>query len=279
MAKARGKKRIFAFVRYALFAVVAVDILYPLFFIFISSLKSNTELFSRPWSLPAKWDLGIYVQVWTDFQIGTYFFNSLYYAAASVAITLLVAAMAAYGISRMKWRLSGFAMGLFLLGLMVPIHSELVPLYIGFTKAGLTNPRITLVGLYVAFSLPISIFILSGYLRSIPRELEESAVLEGCSIVRTFWTIVFPLMVPALATVSIFNFLTGWNDFLTGLIFIRNEADKTLQLGIMRFQGTFSTRYSALLAAIIITILPSALVYFVMQDKIVSGVTAGAVKG
>jgi raffinose/stachyose/melibiose transport system permease protein len=279
MAGSLAKRRIFAMARYVLFAVVAVDILYPLFFILISSLKSNTELFTRPWNLPQKWSFAIYAQVWTDFQIGTYFFNSLYYAATSVVITLLIAAMAAYGVSRMKWRLSGLAMGLFLLGLMVPIHSELVPLYIGFSKLGLTNPRITLVGLYVAFSLPISIFILAGYLKSIPRELEESAVMEGCSIVRTFWTIVFPLMGPALATVSIFNFLTGWNDFLTGLIFIRNEMDKTLQLGIMRFQGTFSTRYSALLAAIVIAIIPTALVYMIMQEKIVSGVTAGAVKG
>ncbi len=129
-----------------------------------------------PWNPPEKWDFGVYVELWTRFNVSIYFANSFYYASTSVVLCVSVSAMAAYGLTRLKWRLKGAVLGLILLGLMVPIHSELVPLYIIVNKLGFRNPKINLVGIFMAFSIPVTVFILSGYIRSIPKEIEEAAV-------------------------------------------------------------------------------------------------------
>ncbi|MCD9023229.1 carbohydrate ABC transporter permease [Cohnella silvisoli] len=265
--------------KYVFLGVYALAILYPLFFLLISSLKDNDEIFSNPWGLPIKWGLNVYYQVWTQYEVGRYFFNSLYYSLLSVAITIFICSMASYAIVRMKWKLSKWTLGFFLLGLMVPVHSTLVPLYITASKLGLNYPRITMIVIFVAFAIPFSVFVLAGFIQGIPKEMEESGVIDGCSLPKAFWKIIFPLLAPPLATITIFNFLGSWNDLIFSLIFINDEYYKPIQLGIMRFQGNFSTRYSFLLSAIVIAIVPSVAAYMVLQDKIVSGITAGAVKG
>lgn len=268
-----------AYAKYAFLAVYALCILYPLFFLLISSLKDNVEIFTNPWGLPAKWGLQVYYQVWTQYEVGTYFLNSLYYSVLSVVITMFISSMAAYAIVRMKWKLSKWTLGYLLLGLMVPVHSTLVPLYIIVSKLGLNYPRFTMIVIFVAFAIPFSVFVLAGFIQGIPKEMEESAVMDGCSLPKAFWRIIFPLLAPPLATITIFNFLGSWNDLIFSLIFINDEHYKPIQLGIMRFQGDFSTRYSFLLSAIVIAIIPSVAAYMALQDKIVSGITAGAVKG
>lgn len=274
-----NKKGILTCIKYVFLTLYSIAIIYPLIFVFFSSLKSNNEIFMTPWALPENWNFKVYYDVWTKFNVQVYFLNSVYYATVSVFISVLISSMAAYALTRMKWRLRSAVFSLILLGLMVPVHSELVPLYIIFRKLGFNDPKISLVGIFVAFSIPITVFLVSGFIKGLPIELEESAVIEGSGLIRVFFTIIMPLLKPALATVIIFNFLGVWNDFFAGLIFISKETDKTLQLGITRFQGNFATRYADLLAAIIIAIVPSIAVYVVMQDKIISGLTAGAVKG
>ncbi len=266
-------------IMYVFLTVYSILILYPLFFIIMSSLKSNDEIFLEPFALPKSWDFGIYYEIWTKYEVQTYFFNSLYYAVVSVALGIIVSSMAAYAFSRMQWRLRTPVFSIILLGLMVPVHSEIVPLYIVFTKLGLKNPRITMVGLFVAFSIPITVFLISGFIKGLPIALEEAAVIEGCGLVRSFFTIIVPLLKPVMATVIIFNFLTVWNDFFTSLIFISQDADKTLQLGISRFTGNYATKYGELLTAVVISVIPSTIVYMILQEKIISGLTAGAVKG
>lgn len=274
-----GRKPVTDTIKYVFLTIYSIAILYPLLFVFLSSLKSNTEIFSTPFALPNIWNFRVYYDAWTKFQVQTYFLNSLYYSTVSVAICVVISAMAAYALTRMKWKLKKAIFSLILLGLMVPAHSELIPLYIGVTKLGLKNPKISLIGIFVAFAIPMTVFIIAGFIQSLPIELEESAVIEGCGLIKAFFTVIVPLLKPVIATVLIFDFLNVWNDFFAGLIFINQEADKTLQLGITRFQGNFATRYADLLAAIIITIVPSVIVYALLQDKIISGLTAGAVKG
>lgn len=274
-----GRKPVAKAIKYIFLSIYSIVIIYPLLFILMSSLKSNDEVFSTPFALPLTWNFRIYYDVWTKFNVKVYFFNSVYYATVSVVLCIVISCMAAYGLTRMKWKLKGATFGFILLGLMVPIHSEVVPLYIGLNKLGLKNPKITLIGIFVAFAIPTTVFIVSGFIQSLPIELEESAVIEGCGLIKAFFFIIVPLMKPVIATVIIFNFLGVWNDFFAGLIFISQESDKTLQLGIARFQGNFSTRYADLLAAINITIIPSVIVYSILQDQIISGLTAGAVKG
>ena len=267
------------FIKYAFLSVYSLMILYPLLFIFMSSLKSNDEIFLKPFALPQVWDFKIYYELWTRYDVRTYFINSLYYAVVSVSICIVVSSMAAYALTRLKWKLKTPVFSLILLGLMVPIHSEIVPLYIVFTMLGLKNPRINLVLLFIAFSIPITVFLISSFIKGLPLALEEAAVIEGSGLLRAFFTIIVPLLKPVLATVIIFDFLAVWNDFFTSLIFISQDSDKTLQLGISRFTGNYATKYSELLAAVMITIIPSTFVYMILQEKIISGLTAGAVKG
>lgn len=171
------------------------------------------------------------------------------------------------------------AMMVVLLGLMVPIHSEIVPLYIFFAKLGLKNPQVNLIGVFVAFSIPLCVFLISGFIKALPLELEEAAVIEGSGLIRVFFSIILPLLKPVIATVIIFNFLNVWNDFFTSLIFINQDSQKTLQLGISSFTGNYATKYGELLTAVMISVIPSTIVYMIFQEKIISGLTAGAVKG
>jgi len=163
-----GKHYVIWFFIYAFLCVYALLILFPLLFVFLSSLKTNEEIFTSPWSLPQKWEFGKYVELITKYNMGQFFLNSIYYAVLSVVLTVFISAMAAYVLTRMKWRLKGFVFSLILFGLMVPIHSELVPLYIIFSWLGIRTPRISLTGVYVAFSLPITILILSGFITGTP---------------------------------------------------------------------------------------------------------------
>jgi raffinose/stachyose/melibiose transport system permease protein len=259
-------------------SLYAAAILFPLAFIFISSMKTPDELFLSPWSLPARWSLTVYGDLLGRGGIGGNMVNSFYYSSISMTISVFLSAMAAYAFVRMRWRLRGVAMGFVLLGIMVPIHSELVPLYIILARLGLREPRAVLLGVYVAFSLPMTVLILSGFIRGIPREMEEAAVMEGSSIIGSVFRIVFPLLRPALATVVILNFIGVWNDFFAALVFINHDFQKTLQLGIGRFQSMYGNNYPYLLSAVTLAIFPSVLVYLLIQDKIIKGMTAGALK-
>ena len=264
---------------YAFLTLYAVAILVPMLFILSSSLKTNQEIFNAPWGLPLHGNLYTYFDIFIHYSVYRYFLNSLYYAVITVIVTVVICAMGAYGVTRLKWKLAGVTKAYVLLGLMVPVHSMIVPLYIMMSRLGLQNPRLTVTLIYVAFSLPTSLFIFSAYLSEIPHELEEAAVLDGCSIFESFRRIIVPLMQPAIATVSIFTFLAAWNDFFVGLIFINADKYWTIQLGVSKFQGAFSVRYSYLLAAVVVALLPTIVVYLFMNKRIIAGITAGAVKG
>jgi raffinose/stachyose/melibiose transport system permease protein len=264
---------------YAFLCLYAVVILVPMLFVVLSSFKTNAEIYGSPWKPPSRFDVFIYYDVFVNHSLWRYFLNSLYYAALSVVLIVVMCAMGAYGVTRMKWRLAGMTKAYILMGLMVPVHAMIVPLYIMMARLGLQNPRFTVVLIYVAFSLPTSLFILAAYLAELPRELEEAAVLDGNSIAGLFRRVVAPLMQPAIATVAIFSFLGAWNDFFVGLIFVNADKYWTIQLGVSKFQGAYSIRFSYLLAAVIVALLPTIVVYLFMNRKIIAGITAGAVKG
>jgi raffinose/stachyose/melibiose transport system permease protein len=263
---------------YAFLCLYAVVILVPMLFVLSSSFKTNNEIFNTPWNLPSKINLFTYFDIFVNYSLYRYFINSLYYSTVAVAAIVVLCAMGAYGLVRLKWKLAGITKAYIMLGLMVPVHAMIVPLYIMMTRVGLQNPRITVVLIYVAFSVPTSLFIFAAYLSGIPRDLEEAAILDGCSVFGSFRRIVVPMMQPAIATVAIFSFLSAWNDFFVGLIFINADKYWTIQLGISKFKGAHSIRYSYLLAAVVVALLPTIVVYLFMNKRIIAGITAGAVK-
>lgn len=265
--------------RYIFLTGYALLIIFPLIFTLVSSLKDTEGIYMSPWRLPEIYQWNNYIQLFSKYDMGTYFFNSMYYSAVGCFLSLVVCITAAYAISRMRWKLSKPTMAFLLLGLMIPAHSTIIPLYIFANRIGIKNPRISLILIFVAFSIPTTVYILAGFIKSIPREMEESAVIDGSSIPGALIRIIVPLIKPAIATVAIFSFLAIWNDLLFSLIFINNQKHNNIQLGITKFQGTYGSRYGSLLAAIVVAMVPTIIVYVLLQDKIVKGMTAGAVKG
>lgn len=272
------KKKILGAVQYVFLSVGALLVAFPLLFTLVSSLKTNEEIFGSPWLLPESPDFSSYTELFTRFNLHVYFFNSMFYAVAVCVVSLVVVTMAAYGLTRMKWRFSRLAMGFLLTGIMVPLHAILVPLYITVSKMRIPN-QFALTMIFIASAIPTSVFLISGFLKGIPRTIEESAVIDGAGLPRVFISIVCPMITPVLATVTIFNFMSVWNDLMLSLIFLSEESKKTLQLGILRFQSAFYSDYGMLLSAIVVAVIPTVVVYLFMSERIINGITAGAVKG
>lgn len=264
---------------YILLSILSLAYLYPLIWLFFNSLKTDNELFGNPWSLISSMQFVNYVTAWTSGKIGVSFFNSVIVSVGSIAVTIIVSSMAAFAIKRFRWKLSGFAMGIFLIGIMIPIHSTLIPLFLAFNKIGILNNYISLILPYVAFALPTSIFILGGFMASFPREIEEAAVMDGCKMRTVFWRMIFPLSKSSIATISIFNFVAAWNELMFALIFMSDPNKTTLPVSLTRFQGQYSTSWAIQLAAVVIMVIPSLIVYFFLNDKIIKSLTVGAVKG
>jgi len=275
-----GKKiSIGTVVLYFILTAFSITCLYPLIWLIINSFKTNSELFNNPWGITPNPVFSNYKTAWTAGKIGISFFNSAFVALSSMFITIIIASMAAFAITRLKWKLSNTVLGLFLLGVMIPIHSTLIPLFIMFNKVRLINNHLALILPYVAFALPTSIFILTGFMSTIPHEVEEAFIIDGGNMAGVFWKIVFPLSKSPVATISIYNFVSMWNELMFALIFMSDPNKMTLPVSLTRFKGQYSTNWTVQLAAIVIMIIPSIAAYLFLSDKIIESMTIGAVKG
>jgi raffinose/stachyose/melibiose transport system permease protein len=277
--KQRIYKHLLAFVRYLMLFVVAVTVIYPLLWVFLGSFKTEKEFYTNPWGLPSSLHWEIYRNVITQYRLDINIWNSFFIAAISTVIIMLVSTMAAYGMIRMKWKGSKWALGFFLIGIMIPVHSTLIPLYISLQGLrDIVDPRFVLLIPYVAFGIPTSILILSGYVSTLSKEIEEAAVIDGSSLIGVFFRIIVPISIPALATVAILAFIHSWNELLYAMVFLRETEKQTIPVAILKFVGFYSTDWSNVFACITITVVPSILIYLFLQDKIVQGMTSGAVK-
>lgn len=250
------------------------------YFIVITSLKSNQEIFQGVWSLPQSLTLENYFRAWNTAHVGRYFFNSLLVTVSSVILTAIAAALAAYVLARFTFFGNRLIYILFLAGLMIPIHLSLVPLYEVAVKLHLSNSLPGLVIFSSVFCLPFSIFVLTGFFRSLPSELADAALVDGCGEFNLFWRIMLPLGSPGVITVSIFNALYVWNDYLLPLILIVSSDRRTLPLGVMGLSGAAgsSMDWAALYAGLVLLIAPSLLSYFLLQRRIEGSITLGAFK-
>ena len=265
--------------KYIILAGVVISILYPLVFIIMGSLKDNTQIFTNPFGLPSAPNWHVYYKILVKNRFIVNVGNSLYYSTTTTIFTLMICLLAAYAITRMKWKLNGVFLGMLMVGIMIPGNAMILPLFVLTRKIGLSEPMITLVLVYTAGAIPRTLFILSGFLKSIPRGIEEAAVIDGCNIWQVIFKIVTPVMLPAIATVCIFNFLSTWNDLLMSLIFISESSKMTIQTGLLMFQGIYKTDYGTMLAGVVVTILPVMIIYVLLQKQIIAGMTAGALKG
>ena len=192
---------------------------------------------------------------------------------------MLIGSMAAFGIARMRWKGAKLAMTYFLTGMMIPIHCVLIPLFTRFANFHLSNTLIGIIIPYVTFSLPITIFIMTGFFKGMPNELIECACIEGANIFQIFSKICLPLGKTGLCVTGLMTFIGNWNELLLAMVFISDDNKKTLPVALSKFVGPYNTNYSQMFAAIIIAIIPTIVVYCAFSNQIVDGLTAGAVKG
>ncbi|MDQ0255924.1 raffinose/stachyose/melibiose transport system permease protein [Evansella vedderi] len=265
---------------YLTLIIVAIVQVLPLIWLFLFSLKNNQEVFnSPPLSIPTdpKWDN--YIRAWTEGNIGQYFFNSVFITASAVILTVLLASLVTFAITRMNWKLNKLVLGLFMVGLMIPVHSTLIPLFNFFININLMDHPLAIILTYTAFNLPITIMILLGFYYTLPRELEEAAIMDGCSIHRLFFRIVLPMTAPVVATTAIINMIYNWNEFVFVNTFISSDKYKTLTVGIQNFIGQYQTDWGAIGATLMISILPILIAFVILSNRIVEGITSGSVKG
>ncbi|OIJ13858.1 sugar ABC transporter permease [Anaerobacillus arseniciselenatis] len=265
---------------YLILGIIAVFQVYPLIWLVKFSLKSNREVFSEsPFALPTEPRWENYTTAWTQGNIGLYFFNSVWITVVAVVLTVLFASLVTFAITRMNWKFNKLTLGLFMIGLMIPIHSTLIPLFSFFLSINLIDNPIAIILTYTAFNLPLTIMILLGFYYTLPREIEEAAVIDGCSINRIFFQITLPMTMPVISTTAIINMIYNWNEFVFINTFIRSDHYRTLTVGIQSFIGQYATDWGAIGATLVISILPILIAFFFLSNKIVEGIAAGAVKG
>ena len=264
---------------YALLIALALVYLLPLVWMLSVSLKSNREVLTSPFSPPSVLQLGNYIFAWVNGQLGVATLNSVIVCTTALVISLLIGAMAAFAIARMRLSFLKYMMQYFLIGMMIPVHCVLIPLFVRFSNWHLTNQLIGLIIPYITFSLPMTIFLMTGFFKSMPGEIFEAACIDGCSIYGCFIRIALPLSRVGMFVAGIMMFVGNWNELLLAMVFISDVAKKTLPVTLTYFVGPYATNYVQMFAAIIIAIAPTVIVYSIFSNQIVDGLTTGAVKG
>ena len=264
---------------YLLTALLVVFSTYPFLYMVSTSFKSMEDFFMNPFSvLPESFSFTQYLSV-LDMGLTKYFLNSILVTVIAVILVVFIAALASYPLSRMKFRLNSTLMLLFIGGMMIPVHATLIPIFSMSNTTGIYDTLPVLLGPYVAFALPISIFVFIQFMREIPVELEEAAKIDGANHWAIFSKVIFPNIMPAISTVVIYNFVHIWNEFIFALILIQSPDKMTLPVGLQKFYGEFSVNVPGLMAALTMASLPLILVFILAQEKVVKGLSSGSVKG
>ena len=256
----------------------AVLMLAPLVLMVISAFKTNAELFASPFAWPQSWAPDNLRQVWEGTSFVTYMVNSVLVTGASVALILLCGTLAAYALARYPFRGAGTLLALFVAGLVVPLKLAVIPLFLQLGALGLLDSRAGLVLVYTAMGLPSAVFIMTGFLRALPGELEQAARIDGASELRIMLQVMLPLARPALAIAAIQNAVPIWNDFFFPLVFITTDARKTLPQGLTVFMGEFNTEWGVLFAGLTLAAAPITLLYLALSRQFIAGLTQGAGK-
>lgn len=275
------KYNVFDYLIRLVFLLYSIIVIYPVLWTILSSFKTNQEFYKSAWALPKGFNFENYVSAWYTAKIGTYFLNSIVVVAISVILTLILCATTAYVLARFKFFGNNFLKTLYMSGLYVPTILGIVPIFLLLINLGLLDSWTGLILVYTVFSLPFSVFVLIGFFKTIPYELSDAAKIDGCSEYGTFWRIMFPISKTGLITVSIFNYIWVWNDYLFAMTFITDDNKRTLPVGLVRLTETlqFKTEWGALFAGLVIIMAPSIIIYTIFQSQLTKGLTAGSVKG
>jgi raffinose/stachyose/melibiose transport system permease protein len=252
--------------------------LFPILIMIMSGFKSNIEIFQQPFSIPDFTNVTNFVAMATETAFLRYLTNSFTVTGASIFLLLSLGTMAAYAIARYEFAGSSFLLLFFMAGLMVPLKLAIIPLFILFRDLGILNTQWALIAVYTAMGLPSTVFIMTGFIRTLPRELEDAARMDGASEARIMVSVMVPLCRPAMVIAGIYNLVPIWNDFFFPLVFIQNDALKTLPQGMTNFIGEYSTDWGVMFAGLTLAAMPITILYIILSKQFINGMTAGAVK-
>lgn len=276
----KKKKKLSKPILYVILIIVAVIQIFPLIWLLDFSLASSSEMFTNGLLvMPKKIQWDNYVKAFVDGNFLWYLKNSILINGLAVLLVIVVSIMSAFACRRMKWKLSTFVKTLLLMGLMIPIHATLLPNYKIYSRLGMTDTIWALLIPYVAFSLPQGLFLMTSFMESIPVELEEAAVMDGCGIYRILFQIITPMLKSSIATVAIMTFLNNWNEFMMASTYLSSDKWKTLPFSVLEFTGEYSSNYAVQFAVMALTAAPAVIVYIILNKHITKGVAMGAVKG
>lgn len=251
----------------------------PFVFMVLNSFKEKFEMLTKGvFNLPDSLNFANYTEVLTG-GFGRYFFNSVIVLGISLVLLLFISACASYPLARFKFKMAGPIYAGIVACMSIPIHITLIPVFKMSRATGLYDSIWALIGPYIAFAVPISVFILTSFMKEIPREIEESAEIDGCGKIQMFFSIILPLAKPGLATLAIYNGVNMWNEFSFAYTLTQSSENRTLPLAIWEFQGQYSMNTPMIMSVLTLTLLPMIIMFIIFQDKLVKGMTAGAVKG
>ncbi|ALS27689.1 ABC transporter permease [Paenibacillus sp. 32O-W] len=253
--------------------------LVPIGYMIIGSFKTESEYARSPLSLPESLQWSNFARAWEIANMDTYFVNSILVTFGALLLTVLLGSLTAFFLARFQFKLRSAAYALFLIGMLVPIHATLIPIFLIMKDLSLLNTHWALILPYTAFHISLTVFILEGFMRGLPKDLEESAVMDGAGIFRIYWSIILPITRPAMATVIILNFIYNWNEYLFALVLVSTDTIKTLPLGLANFAGVETASMTLQMSALTIALIPIIIFYLALQKQLVTGMTAGAVKG
>ena len=255
-----------------------VIMLAPIVIMVFSAFKTTPQIFQSPFSIPDFTHLGNFLKIWTQTNFLRYLLNSFLVTGVSMALILTLGTMAAYAIGRYQFKGSTFILMFFIAGLTLPLKLAIIPLFMLMRDLSILNNQLSLIFVYTAMGLPTTVFIMTGFIRTLPNELEDAARMDGASEARIMWSIMLPLVRPAMVIAGIQNVVPIWNDFFFPLVFIQNDDLKTLPQGLTTFMGEYTTDWGVLFSGLTLSAAPIILIYIVLSKQFIAGMTSGAVK-
>ena len=275
----RGTRSVISNVTYyTVMTLASLLFLVPLVWMVLSSFKTQAQIFDSPFSLPTSIDFGNWTRAWDEGNLGRYAINSILVTTASVFAILVFGAMAAFALSRLKFRSRGLLLVILALGLLLPVQSYFVAQSTILNRLDITNTRWALIIPYIGLGISLSVYLLKAYMDSLPRELFECARIDGCGDVRMFFAILLPLLKPGLATVGTFSVLAAWNEFLLATLYIQSDDLKTIPVGLVAFTGKYATDYPLLFSALSIVTIPMIGIYVIFHRQVIQGITEGTTR-
>ena len=277
--KSRVKSRVSWTIATVLAVFALVVSIVPFIFMVMNSFKEKFEMLTKGvFALPERLDFTNYREVLNG-SFWSYFINSVIVLLVSLAVLLIISAFASYPLSRFHFRMNGYIYAVIVACMSIPVHITLIPVFKLTKNMQVYDSIWALIGPYVAIGIPISVFILTGFMKGIPKEIEEAASIDGCGKIKMFFTIILPMAKPGLSTLAIYNGVNMWNEFIFAYTLTQSRENRTLPLAVWEFQGQYSMNTPMIMAVLTLTVFPMIILFVLAQDKLVKGMTAGAVKG